>query len=147
MIPIPQYPLYSAAMSLYGGTPCPYYLDEESGWQLDIKELERAIESTKAQGKNVKAIVVINPGNPTGAIFSFQTIKKIIEFSVKNKLLLIADEVILFQYRFIERTSTKLILILIHSERSSKQWIQSSKILVNLLLCIQFQKDFWGSAV
>jgi alanine transaminase len=40
--------------------------------------LERAIESTKAQGKNVKAIVVINPGNPTGAIFSFQTVKKII---------------------------------------------------------------------
>ena len=44
MIPIPQYPLYSAAISLYGGSPVPYYLNEEKGWQLDLEELQRSID-------------------------------------------------------------------------------------------------------
>lgn len=43
MIPIPQYPLYSAALSLYGGSLAPYYLDESLGWQLDLAELERSL--------------------------------------------------------------------------------------------------------
>ena len=48
MIPIPQYPLYSAAISLYQGHAAPYYLNEERGWQLDLEELERSLEeSTK----------------------------------------------------------------------------------------------------
>jgi aspartate/methionine/tyrosine aminotransferase len=42
MIPIPQYPLYTACISLYGGSASPYYLDESSGWQLDVKELEKS---------------------------------------------------------------------------------------------------------
>jgi alanine transaminase len=70
MIPIPQYPLYSAAISLYGGHACPYYLNEEKGWQLDLDELENSVNKARSEGKNVKCIVVINPGNPTGAIFS-----------------------------------------------------------------------------
>lgn len=44
MIPIPQYPLYSAAIALYGGCPAPYYLNEEKGWQLDMDELEKSID-------------------------------------------------------------------------------------------------------
>jgi alanine transaminase len=44
MIPIPQYPLYTASISLSGGVPAPYYLNESSGWQLDIEELERSIQ-------------------------------------------------------------------------------------------------------
>lgn len=47
MIPIPQYPLYSAAISLYGGHACPYYLNEEKGWQLDISELENSLKKAK----------------------------------------------------------------------------------------------------
>ena len=94
MIPIPQYPLYSASISLNGGHMCPYYLNEEKGWQLDLDELERSIQQAKKEGKNPKALVIINPGNPTGAIFNAETIQKIIEFSVKNKLVLISDEVI-----------------------------------------------------
>ncbi len=93
MIPIPQYPLYSASISLNGGHACPYYLNEEKGWQLDIEELERSIAEAKKQGKNVKALCIINPGNPTGAIFSAETLEKIIQFSVRNKLVLISDEV------------------------------------------------------
>ena len=93
MLPIPTYPLFSAAITLYGGHGCPYYLNEERGWQLDHEELERSISSARKAGKTVKAIVVINPGNPTGAIFSEETIQKILEFSVKNKLVVITDEV------------------------------------------------------
>lgn len=70
MIPIPQYPLYSASISLSGGHAAPYYLNEEKGWQLDFEELERSYQESQKQGKTVKCIVVINPGNPTGAIFS-----------------------------------------------------------------------------
>lgn len=78
MIPIPQYPLYSASISLAEGQPAPYYLDEDKGWQLDIQELERAYEEALKENRKVKAIVVINPGNPTGAIFNQETIQKII---------------------------------------------------------------------
>lgn len=93
MIPIPQYPLYSASIALNGGSVVPYYLDEEKGWQLDIAEAEKALETAKKEGKRVRSIVIINPGNPTGAIFNEETIQKIIKFSVKNKLIIIADEV------------------------------------------------------
>lgn len=70
MIPIPQYPLYSAAISLYEGHACPYYLNEQKGWQLDAEQLENSLKKAKSEGKNVKCIVVINPGNPTGATLS-----------------------------------------------------------------------------
>ena len=110
MIPIPQYPLYSAAISLYGGSPVPYYLNEEEGWQLDEAELEQALAKGKEEGKNAKCLVVINPGNPTGAIFSEDTIGKILRFATKNKLVVIADEVSLCAYRYIDRTYTRRML-------------------------------------
>lgn len=93
MIPIPQYPLYTASIALNGGVPAPYFLNESKGWQLDIEELERSYQESVKQGKRVKAIVVINPGNPTGSILSSDTIAKIIEFSVRNRVVVIADEV------------------------------------------------------
>lgn len=93
LIPIPQYPLYTASISLNGGSPAPYFLDQSTGWQLDIIELERAYKQAQAEGKRIKAIVVINPGNPTGSILSADTIAKILEFSVRNKIVVIADEV------------------------------------------------------
>jgi alanine transaminase len=93
MIPIPQYPLYTAAISLYGGSPAPYYMNEERGWQLDMEELERCYAESRKQGKSVKALVIINPGNPTGSILSKDTIEKVLEFSVRNKLVVVADEV------------------------------------------------------
>jgi bifunctional pyridoxal-dependent enzyme with beta-cystathionase and maltose regulon repressor activities len=61
---------------------------------------------------------VINPGNPTGSILSEETIRKIIEFSVKNKIVLIADEVIVYLFRFIEKIYTKMMLLLYLSEKS-----------------------------
>jgi alanine transaminase len=70
-------------------------LNESSGWQLDLKELERAYEKSVKEGKKIKAIVVINPGNPTGSILNGDTIKNVIEFAVKNKLVVVADEVVI----------------------------------------------------
>lgn len=93
MIPIPQYPLYSASVALNGGTIVPYYLDEEKGWQLNIEEADKSIDIAKKAGTKARAIVVINPGNPTGAVLSEDTIQKIIKFAINNKLIIIADEV------------------------------------------------------
>lgn len=93
MIPIPQYPLYSASVALNGGTIVPYYLDEDKGWQLSIDEAETSFDQAKKKGLKPRAIVVINPGNPTGAVLNADTIQKIIKFAVNNKLIIIADEV------------------------------------------------------
>lgn len=67
MIPIPQYPLYSASLAQFDIEPVGYFLDEDNNWALDVSELMRAHK--EAEGKcRVRAIVVINPGNPTGSV-------------------------------------------------------------------------------
>lgn len=68
LLPIPQYPLYSATLDLLGGQRVPYYLDEDNGWSLDINNLSESLEQSKKKGINTKALVVINPGNPTGQV-------------------------------------------------------------------------------
>ena len=93
MIPIPQYPLYSATIELYGAKQINYFLDEENNWQLNGKELDESFSSAVKNGINPVAIVVINPGNPTGAVLSGANIEMIIRFARKNKLAIIADEV------------------------------------------------------
>lgn len=92
MIPIPQYPLYSAAISEFGACPIPYYLNEKNKWALDVSELERAIAEAKSKCKP-RAIVVINPGNPTGSVLSRENIEEVIKFAHRHKLFLMADEV------------------------------------------------------
>jgi aspartate/methionine/tyrosine aminotransferase len=93
MIPIPQYPLYSATLTLYGGKQIGYYLDEGNSWQLNEKILIESIEKAKSDGINPVAIAVINPGNPTGAVLSVDNIKMIIKFAKKYNMALLADEV------------------------------------------------------
>ena len=93
MIPIPQYPLYSAQMAIAGCKEVPYYLDEANGWQIDFEDLENSYREAYKKGINTKAICVINPGNPTGQILKEDTIRKIIEFAVNKKLVILADEV------------------------------------------------------
>ena len=70
MTPIPQYPLYSATIALLNGGLVPYYMDESKGWALTVAELTESYDAAVAKGVTPKALVVINPGNPTGAIFS-----------------------------------------------------------------------------
>ncbi|MBE2227685.1 MAG: aminotransferase class I/II-fold pyridoxal phosphate-dependent enzyme [Ignavibacteria bacterium] len=93
MIPIPQYPLYSATIELYGGSQIGYYLDEANSWQLNEEILTKSLNDAKAKGIDPVAIVVINPGNPTGAVLSFENIQMVINFAKKHKLSIMADEV------------------------------------------------------
>ena len=93
MIPIPQYPLYSATLALYGGVQIGYYLDEENQWQLNHEILTASIEEAVAKGVRPKAIVVINPGNPTGSVLSRDNVEMIVRFARAHGLAIIADEV------------------------------------------------------
>jgi len=92
MIPTPQYPLYSASLAEYNMSPVGYYLDESRNWAMDTPELERAIAEAK-DACDVKALVVINPGNPTGQVLPRENIENIIKFAHKHRLFLFADEV------------------------------------------------------
>ena len=93
MIPIPHYPLYSATIQRCGGTQINYHPDEENDWALDKDILNFSIKKAQKNGINVKAIVVINPANPTGAILDKNSIIEVIEFAEENNLAIIADEV------------------------------------------------------
>jgi len=92
MIPIPQYPLYSASVAELDAAMVPYYLNEESNWSLDVDELQRAYDAA-ADSCKPKVLCVINPGNPTGQVLSYDNIVDIIKFAKKNSLFLMADEV------------------------------------------------------
>ncbi|KAK4790858.1 hypothetical protein SAY86_031271 [Trapa natans] len=93
LCPIPQYPLYSASIALHGGTLVPYYLDEANGWGLEVSELKKQLDAAKSKGVSVRALVVINPGNPTGQVLSEENQRQIVEFCKKEGLVLLADEV------------------------------------------------------
>uniref|UniRef100_A0AAG5DXC0 alanine transaminase n=1 Tax=Anopheles atroparvus TaxID=41427 RepID=A0AAG5DXC0_ANOAO len=92
MIPIPQYPLYSATIAEFDMEQIGYYLDEANKWGLDIGELERSLaEARKVSAPRI--LVVINPGNPTGQVLSRDNIEQIIKFAQRERLVLFADEV------------------------------------------------------
>jgi len=93
MTPIPQYPLYSASMTLLGGECAKYYLDESKGWGLTREELERSYNEGVSNGVTPRALVIINPGNPTGQCLPVSMIQEIIRFASEKKMLLMADEV------------------------------------------------------
>jgi alanine transaminase len=92
MIPIPQYPLYTAVIAEFNAYPIPYYLNEDKLWGMDVQELQRSYDQAKSQCLP-RALVVINPGNPTGQVLSRQNIEDVIRFAKKNNLFILADEV------------------------------------------------------
>lgn len=87
LIPAPDYPLWTAATSLSGGTPVHYLCDESNGW-MPIMESIRAKVSDRT-----KAIVVINPNNPTGAVYSPEILREIADFAAERGLIVMADEI------------------------------------------------------
>jgi len=93
MVPIPQYPLYTATMALVGADLVPYFLDESKNWALDKSELESQLRQAQQRNQTVKALVVINPGNPSGACLSRENIEQVIRFCEANNIVLFADEV------------------------------------------------------
>ncbi|KAK9239111.1 pyridoxal phosphate-dependent transferase [Lipomyces kononenkoae] len=93
MIPVPQYPLYSATLTIANATPIPYLLEESTGWGTDTKYIASVVKNSIAKGVDLKAMIVINPCNPTGSCLSRDEIKDIITLAAENTFLIIADEV------------------------------------------------------
>jgi alanine-synthesizing transaminase len=87
LVPAPDYPLWTAAVSLSGGTPVHYVCDEQADWMPDIEDIKKKINS------NTRAIVVINPNNPTGALYSDELLLQIIELARVHQLIVFADEI------------------------------------------------------
>jgi aspartate/methionine/tyrosine aminotransferase len=93
LIPIPQYPLYSASLTLFGGKKIGYHLDESRQWELNAATLAESYDAAVRDGIHPVAMVVINPGNPTGAVLSAENIRMVIGFARRHGLAIIADEV------------------------------------------------------
>ncbi|HBA56132.1 pyridoxal phosphate-dependent aminotransferase [Syntrophorhabdus aromaticivorans] len=87
LVPSPDYPLWTAAVALSGGTPVHYMCDEASDWNPDLKDLESKITS------RTKGIVLINPNNPTGAVYPKEVLVKTVEMAEKHELILFSDEI------------------------------------------------------
>ena len=87
LVPAPDYPLWTAAVTLAGGTPRHYLCDEANEWNPDLKDLRSKIT------KNTRAIVVINPNNPTGALYSDAILLEIIQIAREHELVIFADEI------------------------------------------------------
>ncbi|GBN97873.1 Alanine aminotransferase 2-like, partial [Araneus ventricosus] len=92
MVTIPQYPLYSSSIAECGMHQINYYLDEDNDWALNIAEMKKCLNESRTYCEP-RALVVINPGNPTGSVLTHENIKEIIKFAYEEKLLLMADEV------------------------------------------------------
>jgi len=93
MTPIPQYPLYSATIDLLQGQRVGYFLEEENGWAMNLNELERAYKEATKKGIEIKALVVINPGNPSGSVLTRENLHDVVRFCSKHGIVLMADEV------------------------------------------------------
>ncbi len=87
LVPAPDYPLWTAAVSLAGGTARHYICDEGAGWLPDINDIRNKITP------NTRAIVVINPNNPTGAVYPDEVLKEILELARQHQLIVYADEI------------------------------------------------------
>ncbi|MEQ4638019.1 pyridoxal phosphate-dependent aminotransferase [Providencia vermicola] len=87
LVPAPDYPLWTAAVSLSGGNAVHYMCDEQQGWMPDIDDIRKKI-SPRTRG-----IVIINPNNPTGAVYSKELLLEIVEIARQNNLIIFADEI------------------------------------------------------
>ncbi|WP_027866768.1 pyridoxal phosphate-dependent aminotransferase [Massilia alkalitolerans] len=87
LVPAPDYPLWTAAVSLAGGNPVHYVCDEQAGWLPDIEDMRKRITP------NTRAIVVINPNNPTGALYHREVLLEIVELARQHGLIIYADEI------------------------------------------------------
>ena len=93
LVPIPQYPLYTATLSVLNAHCVPYYLDESNAWNTNIQTIRDALAKAKSDGVDVRAIVVINPGNPTGASLPVEDMKSVLKLAAEERLVVLADEV------------------------------------------------------
>ena len=87
LVPAPDYPLWTASVTLAGGTAVHYICDEQAGWYPDIEDIRRKITP------RTKGIVIINPNNPTGALYPEALLKEIVKLAEKHDLIIFADEI------------------------------------------------------
>lgn len=87
LIPAPDYPLWTACATLAGGTPVHYLCDEQADWNPDLADMEARITP------RTKALVIINPNNPTGAVYSKDVLEGIVEIARRHQLMIFADEI------------------------------------------------------
>ncbi len=87
LIPAPDYPLWTGAVTLGGGVPVHYKCDEENGWNPDLEDIESKIT------ENTHALVIINPNNPTGAVYSEETVRGLVDIARRHQLVIFSDEI------------------------------------------------------
>lgn len=87
LVPMPDYPLWTASVSLAGGNPVHYICDEQAEWYPDIDDIKSKVTT------NTKAIVLINPNNPTGALYPKEILEQIVEVARQNDLIIFSDEI------------------------------------------------------
>ena len=87
LVPAPDYPLWTAAVSLSGGKPVHYVCDEQADWYPDIDDIKAKINA------NTRAIVVINPNNPTGSLYPVELLQQLVELARQHQLIIFADEI------------------------------------------------------
>ena len=87
LVPAPDYPLWTASVTLAGGTAVHYICDEKQEWYPDIEDMKKKVTD------KTKAIVVINPNNPTGALYPVEILKEIVQIAREHELILFADEI------------------------------------------------------
>lgn len=87
LTPCPEYPLYGAVLGKLAAEPNPYFLNEANGWQPDVDDIASRINP------RTKAILLINPNNPTGAVYSRETLERVVELARRHNLLILADEI------------------------------------------------------
>jgi alanine-synthesizing transaminase len=87
LVPAPDYPLWTGAVTLSGGVPVHYRCDEENGWNPDLADIESKIT------ENTHALVIINPNNPTGAVYSEDVVKGLVDIARRHQLVIFSDEI------------------------------------------------------
>lgn len=87
LVPAPDYPLWTGAVTLSGGTPVHYRCDEQNGWNPDLADIESKIT------ENTHGLVVINPNNPTGAVYSEETVRGLVDIARRHHLVVFSDEI------------------------------------------------------
>jgi len=155
LLPAPDYPLWTASTSLSGGTPVHYLCDEDNGWMPNLADIRAKITP------RTKGIVVINPNNPTGALYSDDLLKSIVEIAREHGLVIFADEVydkVLYdgvKHTAIASLSTDVLTLTFNSlsksyrscgyragwlvvsgdKRSARDYIEGLNMLSNMRLC------------
>jgi alanine-synthesizing transaminase len=87
LVPAPDYPLWTGAVTLSGGTPVHYRCDESNGWDPDLADIEAKIT------ERTHALVIINPNNPTGAVYAEETVRGLVDIARRHDLVVMADEI------------------------------------------------------